>query len=69
MIVRVVLACLFGMVNCMNMVAMRDMSVMTSLVMVARFMMIGCGAMMFGRVLMMLGSLTMMVGSFFRHIW
>jgi hypothetical protein len=48
-------------------VAMGHLSVMRSLVMVARFMLFGGGAMMLGRVFMMLRGFVMMIDVIFGH--
>ncbi len=67
MSVGVVLAGLLRVMGCMREMAMRDMSVMGGLVMIAGFVML-CGALvMFCGVLVMFGGLAVVRGGFFRH--
>lgn len=61
MLVGVKLARLFGMMDCVDVMPLRHVRVMTGLLMVPRGVMLGSRAMMLGGLLMMLGGLQMMI--------
>jgi hypothetical protein len=67
MIVGVRLARLFGVMNGMDMMALRDMRMVAGLLMVPGGMMLGSRAVVLGGVLMMLGGFGVMIRSVFRH--
>ena len=52
--------CLFVMMNCLQMMSVRDMSMVGGFLVIAGLMVFGCFLMMTGRVLMMFGSFSMM---------
>jgi hypothetical protein len=56
---RVMLGRFFGVVFCLQVMTVRQMSVVAGPFVITRFVMLGGGQMVFGRLLMMLGCLTM----------
>ena len=66
-LVGMVLTCLAAMMLRVQRVAVRDMSMMTGLFVIAGFMVSRGFAVMFGCGFMMIGSLMMMVGAFVCH--
>lgn len=67
MLVGVVLGGLFAVMRCVQRVAVGNVRVMSSALVVAGFMVSGGFAVMFGCGFMMMGSLMMMVGAFVFH--
>jgi hypothetical protein len=66
-LVRVMLAGFFGMVNCVGGVAVGYMSVVAGLFMVACFVMLSSGMVMFCRVFMVFRGFAVVVDSLLRH--
>jgi len=54
----------FGVVRCVQMVPVSNMSMVPSFFAVAALVMLGCGSVLFGGVFVMVGCLPMMLGSF-----
>ena len=63
MIVGVVLAGFFGMVNCVDVVALRDVSVVPGFMVIAGAVMLGCGAMVLGGFFVVLCGFQMVIRS------
>jgi hypothetical protein len=63
----VMLGRFFGVVFCLQVMTVRQMSVVAGLFGVTRFVMLGGAQMVFGRLLMMFGCLTMMFRALIRH--
>jgi hypothetical protein len=63
-LVGVVLAGLFGVMNCVHVVAVRHLCVVAGLFVIARFVVFGSCNVVFGRVIMVLGGFAMMFSAF-----
>jgi hypothetical protein len=61
------LACLFGMMLGVRVMAMRYVSMVASLFMISRSVMLGCGAMVFRGMLVVFGCFQMVFFAFLRH--
>ncbi len=68
MVVRVVLARLFGVMRGVNIVAMSDVGVVSRLLMVSAGVLLRCRAVMFCSLFVMLRCFQMVVFAFFGHI-
>ena len=69
MLVGVMFARLFGMMDGLNVVPMGDVCMVTGCFMVGRVVVFGCQAMMLGSMFVMLSGLAMMICGLLGHEW